>query len=46
MKTLNIKNIKIGSGAPKIIVPIVGNTENELFDEITFLQSIDVANSY
>ena len=41
MKTLNIKNIKIGSGAPKIIVPIVGNTENELLDEITFLQSID-----
>ncbi|OCG09997.1 3-dehydroquinate dehydratase [Gilliamella sp. wkB178] len=41
MKTLSIKNIKIGAGAPKIIVPIVGKTAAELLDEITFLQSID-----
>ncbi|OCG28475.1 3-dehydroquinate dehydratase [Gilliamella sp. wkB108] len=41
MKTVTIKDLKIGSGAPKIIVPVVGKTEAELFDEITFLQAID-----
>lgn len=41
MKTVTIKQLEIGSGAPKIIVPVVGKTEAELFDEIKFLQSID-----
>ncbi len=41
MKTINIKGLEIGSGAPKIIVPVVGKTEAELLDEIKFLQSID-----
>lgn len=41
MKTVTTKNLVIGSGAPKIIVPIVGKTETELLDEVTFLQSID-----
>ncbi|OCG01671.1 type I 3-dehydroquinate dehydratase [Gilliamella sp. wkB112] len=41
MNTLTIKEIEIGSGAPKIIVPVVGKTETELLDEITFLKSID-----
>ena len=41
MKTLTIKNLEIGSGAPKIIVPIIGKTEAELIDEVQFLQSID-----
>ncbi|MDF7671103.1 type I 3-dehydroquinate dehydratase [Orbaceae bacterium ESL0721] len=41
MKTITIKNLEIGSGAPKIIVPVVGKTEEELLSEIEFLQSID-----
>ena len=41
MKTINIKGLEIGSGAPKIIVPVVGKTEAELLDEMKFLQSID-----
>lgn len=41
MKTLTIKKLEIGSGAPKIIVPIIGKTEAELIDEVQFLQSID-----
>lgn len=41
MKTVTIKGIEIGSGAPKIIVPVVGKTEAELLEEILFLQSID-----
>lgn len=41
MNTLTIKEIEIGSGAPKIIVPVVGKTEIELLDEVRFLQSID-----
>ncbi|MDF7667026.1 type I 3-dehydroquinate dehydratase [Orbaceae bacterium ESL0727] len=41
MKTITIKNLEIGSGAPKIIVPIVGKTEAELLSEVAFLQSID-----
>lgn len=41
MKTITIKNIEIGKGAPKIIVPLVGKTEEELLEEITYLQDID-----
>ena len=41
MKTITIKGLEIGLGAPKIIVPVVGKTEAELLDEIKFLQSID-----
>lgn len=41
MKTITIKEIEIGSGAPKIIVPVVGKTEAELLDEVSFLKSID-----
>ncbi|MWP61199.1 type I 3-dehydroquinate dehydratase [Gilliamella sp. Pas-s25] len=41
MKTVTIKQLKIGLGAPKIIVPIVGKTKAELIDEVKLLQSID-----
>lgn len=41
MKTITLKQLEIGSGAPKIIVPVIGKSEAELLDEITFLQSID-----
>ena len=30
MKTVRIRNIEIGSGVPKICVPIVGNTQEEI----------------
>lgn len=39
MQTLTIKNIVIGAGQPKVIVPIVGQTETELFDEIAFIRT-------
>ncbi|MWN06059.1 type I 3-dehydroquinate dehydratase [Gilliamella sp. Pas-s95] len=41
MKTVTIKQLEIGVGAPKIIVPIVGKTQAELIEEVQFLQSID-----
>ncbi|SCB94185.1 type I 3-dehydroquinate dehydratase [Gilliamella intestini] len=41
MKTVTIKQLEIGVGAPKIIVPIVGKNEAELIDEALFLQKID-----
>ncbi|MWP49456.1 MULTISPECIES: type I 3-dehydroquinate dehydratase [unclassified Gilliamella] len=41
MKTVTIKQLEIGVGAPKIIVPIVGKNEAELIDEAQFLQKID-----
>lgn len=41
MKTVTIKQLEIGVGAPKIIVPIVGKNQAELIDEIQFLQTID-----
>ncbi|QIQ20812.1 type I 3-dehydroquinate dehydratase [Zophobihabitans entericus] len=41
MKTITIKNVTIGSGAPKIIVPIVGKTETDLLEEAVFLKTID-----
>ena len=33
MNTIKVRNIEIGSGAPKIIVPIVGVTKQEIIDE-------------
>lgn len=41
MKTITVKNVEIGKGAPKIIVPIVGKTELELLEEAAFLKTID-----
>ncbi|XKM13747.1 type I 3-dehydroquinate dehydratase [Orbaceae bacterium ac157xtp] len=38
MRTIEIKNITIDSGKPKIIVPIIGSTEDELLGEIAWLK--------
>lgn len=34
MKTIQIKNTRIGEGAPKVIVPIMGTTKEALLEEI------------
>ena len=34
MKSITIKNVTIGEGIPKICVPIVGITENDILEEI------------
>lgn len=41
MKTVTIKNITLGAGSPKIIVPLVGKTEAELLEEAKHLLTID-----
>lgn len=41
MAEITVKGLKIGTGAPKIIVPVVGKTEHDLIDEVKFLQDID-----
>lgn len=41
MKTVTVKNITIGTGDPKIIVPIVGKTEKELLEEVKNVSKID-----
>lgn len=37
---VKVKNIKIGEGIPKICVPIVGKTEEEIIEEINDLKGI------
>lgn len=39
-KTVKVKNIILGEGIPKICVPIVGKTKEELVDEIEALKDI------
>ena len=34
MNIVQVRNIKLGSGIPKICVPLVGKTDNELIKEI------------
>jgi 3-dehydroquinate dehydratase I len=41
MTKITVKGLDIGIGAPKIIVPIVGKTEQELVNEAEFLTQID-----
>lgn len=41
MTKITVKGLEIGVGAPKIIVPIIGKTEQELIDEVQFLTTID-----
>ena len=40
-KTITIKGVKIGEGLPKICVPIIGKTMEEILDETRFLKTID-----
>lgn len=41
MSKITVKDLDIGVGVPKIIVPIVGKTEEELINEAEFLTKID-----
>lgn len=40
MGILTIKNLKIGEGIPKIIIPLVGGTEAEIFQEAEYVKSL------
>ena len=40
MNTLTIKNVTIGTGTPKIIVPLVGTTEERILEEAESVQSL------
>lgn len=42
MNTVKIRNIVIGEGMPKICVPIVGTTKEELLQEVEALQNLSV----
>ncbi|KKB71586.1 MULTISPECIES: type I 3-dehydroquinate dehydratase [Bacillus] len=41
MNTVKIRGVTIGEGAPKICVPLVGETLEQLKEEAAFLQSVD-----
>lgn len=41
MNTVTVKNVTLGSGSPKIIVPLVGKNEGELIEEANHLVTID-----
>lgn len=42
MKTIQIRNITIGEGRPKICVPVVGQTEEDILREAAGLVSLPV----
>ena len=42
MNTLRVRDLEIGAGAPKIIVPIVGVTKEEIIEEAKTFDSIPV----
>lgn len=41
MNTVTVKGVTLGSGSPKIIVPLVGKNETELIEEAKHLLTID-----
>jgi 3-dehydroquinate dehydratase-1 len=41
MKTVQVKDVIFNEGSPKICVPLVGKTEAEILDEVSFLNSVD-----
>lgn len=41
MKTVTVSQVTIGTGQPKIIVPMVGKTESELLTEAKMIHSLD-----
>ncbi|MBU5674874.1 type I 3-dehydroquinate dehydratase [Alkaliphilus sp. MSJ-5] len=41
-KVVTVKGVTIGEGLPKICVPMVGRTLDELLEEANFLQSLDL----
>ena len=40
MKTVNLRSVEVGAGAPKVIVPIVGKTQEEIVSKGRELASI------
>ena len=42
MNTVKIRDIEIGTGAPKIIVPIVGVTKEDIIEEAKTFDSIPI----
>lgn len=40
MGVIQIKSVKIGEGAPKVIVPLMGRTEHELMAEISAVKAL------
>lgn len=40
-KTIKVKGITIGEGAPKICIPLVAKTLSELIDEANYIKTID-----
>ena len=40
MNTLQIKNLTIGEGSPKIIVPLVSTTKEELLQEAQVVKEL------
>lgn len=42
MNTIKVRDIEIGAGAPKIIVPIVGVTKEDILNEAKTFDSIPV----
>lgn len=40
MSTLKIKNVTVGEGAPKIIVPLVGTTEEQIMQEAALVKEL------
>ena len=42
MNTIKVRDIEIGAGAPKIIVPIIGVTKEDILNEAKTFDSIPV----
>jgi len=41
MKTVKVKDIIFNEGGPKICVPLVGKTEDQILDEVDYLNGVD-----
>lgn len=41
MKIVQVKDVVFNEGAPKICVPIVGKTEEQILDEVDYLKDVD-----
>ena len=42
MNTVKVRNLEIGTGAPKIIVPIVGVTKEEILSEAKTFDTLPI----
>lgn len=40
LNTVEVRNIKLGEGIPKICVPLVGKTNEEILEEAKFLKNV------